>query len=233
MIGVIYEIRCLVDNRIYVGSTNKPKKRWASHKSRLKLGRHHSRPLQAAFLEFGEHAFEMHVLSEVACGSLRDVEQQWLDRLRPFGSRGFNRARETVPGSRGCETAVQIASDGHVIGLHESAAAAARALGLSAPDSIYRAAKSGNRRAGGFFWRLGDEYCLGDALTISPRAGPSVARAVARAAILRRRAVRRVSDGRLFPSILSAAAEINVRRTTLCRAIRQRKRCRGEMWIYA
>lgn len=59
----IYEISNRVNGKRYVGSTiGHPRLRWNTHKSRLRLGKHHSYKLQSAWNSFGQHAFDFKVL---------------------------------------------------------------------------------------------------------------------------------------------------------------------------
>ena len=82
--SVIYSITNRVTGDFYVGRTGRLKFRWAVHRSSLRGGYHHCEPLQAAWKEYGESAFEFSVV-EVVDDSVDavHVEQDYLDRLKP------------------------------------------------------------------------------------------------------------------------------------------------------
>jgi group I intron endonuclease len=88
----IYQIRCLVNGRVYVGSAVNIRQRWNGHRSDLSRGRHRSPRLQNAWRKYGPEQFVFEVLETVPDQTdLIRVEQQWIDRLRPFDrARGYN-----------------------------------------------------------------------------------------------------------------------------------------------
>src|SRR6516162_8023426 len=87
----IYQIRCIVTGRIYIGSALDLKTRWSLHRSRLRRGIHPNRSLQAAWLKYGKPLFVFEILEYVTVADdLVAREQHWLDTLRPFRRRGYN-----------------------------------------------------------------------------------------------------------------------------------------------
>jgi group I intron endonuclease len=88
----IYAIRHKATGRIYLGSAADIPRRWRCHRSRLRLGTHHSRYLQRAWNKYGPDAFVFEVLRAVPDpNGLIEVEQEYLDRLQPYRWRlGFN-----------------------------------------------------------------------------------------------------------------------------------------------
>lgn len=89
--GIVYAIRCKTNDKVYVGSSVKGKRRWADHRSDLRKGRHHSRHLQRAWNKYGEGEFTFTVLEEVPEDRLLQREQHWMDSLRACDSDfGFN-----------------------------------------------------------------------------------------------------------------------------------------------
>jgi group I intron endonuclease len=68
----------------YIGSSINIAKRFAQHRPLLRRGKHHAGRLQEAWSAYGESAFSMIVLEEVAdLGNLATVEQRHLDEKRP------------------------------------------------------------------------------------------------------------------------------------------------------
>jgi group I intron endonuclease len=88
----IYQIRHLASGKIYIGSAVDIKARWQSHRSALRIGRHHSSYLQRAWSKYGPDAFSWQVLELVPNKQdLIRVEQEYLDRFRPFDDAiGYN-----------------------------------------------------------------------------------------------------------------------------------------------
>ncbi len=81
--GFVYEIRNIINNKRYVGSTVSPQERWKLHIKRLKNNKHHSFLLQRAFNKYGIDAFEFNILECVIDSSDNlKIEQRYLD-LRP------------------------------------------------------------------------------------------------------------------------------------------------------
>lgn len=53
----IYQIRNIVNNKIYIGSSRRLNKRKIAHFSKLRTNKHHSPALQKAFIKYGEDKF--------------------------------------------------------------------------------------------------------------------------------------------------------------------------------
>ncbi len=88
----IYQIRCLVNGKVYIGSAVNIQERWKNHRSVLKRRMHHSSYLQNSWNKYGADQFVFEVLQLVAEKTdLIHIEQEWLDRVRPFDQTvGFN-----------------------------------------------------------------------------------------------------------------------------------------------
>lgn len=90
----IYKITCTVTGKFYIGSALNLRRRRHSHFSELRKNQHHSIYLQRAYNKHGADAFIFEVLELVLPMSLTAREQYWLDKLKPFGRKGYNIARE-------------------------------------------------------------------------------------------------------------------------------------------
>lgn len=88
--SAIYVITCLPNGKIYVGQTINAQRRWREHSQRLNGNRHGNKHLQDTWRHYGAAAFTFKVLEFTERQCLTEREQYWLDRLRPFGDRGFN-----------------------------------------------------------------------------------------------------------------------------------------------
>lgn len=89
----IYQITCTANKKIYIGSTIDLYRRKYDHFHSLRLNKHHNPCLQRAWNKYGEQTFVFEVLELVLPISLIAREQYWLDKLKPFGCKGFNIAR--------------------------------------------------------------------------------------------------------------------------------------------
>ena len=93
MIG-IYKIENIINNKVYIGSSNNIERRWKEHIRLLNNNEHHSIKLQRAWNKYGENAFEFSVLEECDADRLLYLEQYYIDK---FGSsfEGYNSKEKT------------------------------------------------------------------------------------------------------------------------------------------
>jgi hypothetical protein len=98
----VYQIRNTVNGRIYVGSSQNLEGARNSRLFQLRMGKAvFSRELQKDLNEFGAKNFEFSVLGimekpepgENIEQSLAALELHWLEKLQPFGERGYNSAK--------------------------------------------------------------------------------------------------------------------------------------------
>ncbi len=93
----IYKITCTANKKIYIGSAANLRVRQQNHWSDLRRNKHGNKHLQNAWNKYGEQTFIFDVLELVLPMSLTAREQYWLNKLEPFGDRGFN--GNTIAGS--------------------------------------------------------------------------------------------------------------------------------------
>ena len=81
----IYKIVSIVNpNKIYIGSAVNIKERWNRHLSELRKGKHgEHRHLQHHFNKYGEEDFQFSVLENCEPKQLLNLEQFYLDDLKP------------------------------------------------------------------------------------------------------------------------------------------------------
>ena len=97
----VYQIRNTVNGKLLVGASVDLPAILNRHRAELRMGGHRNRELQKDWAEFGAEAFEFEVLDTLTppertdynpSGDLRALEELWLDKLTPFGERGYNAA---------------------------------------------------------------------------------------------------------------------------------------------
>lgn len=87
----IYQIRCIPNGKIYIGSAIDIKERCMHHRMDLRKGKHYNVHLQAAWNKYGEEKFEFIVLELVSKGRLLEAEQKWMDETKCADKKiGFN-----------------------------------------------------------------------------------------------------------------------------------------------
>ena len=93
----IYAIANINSGKRYIGSTASSfVKRWNSHKSKLRNGKHRNLHLQAAWNKYGEESFTFDILEEIAAPEMvREREQWWLDQYFDTGQL-YNHVRKAV-----------------------------------------------------------------------------------------------------------------------------------------
>lgn len=83
MISCIYEIRNIITNDIYIGSTNNFKKRIWTHKRQLIKNKHHSIYLQRSVNKYGLNNFMFNILELAESKDLLKTEQHYIDSKNP------------------------------------------------------------------------------------------------------------------------------------------------------
>lgn len=61
----IYEIRNLVNNKVYVGSSANIDQRWRRHRNKLRTGKHTSKHLQHAWNTYSEDNFKFSIIEGI------------------------------------------------------------------------------------------------------------------------------------------------------------------------
>jgi hypothetical protein len=96
----IFQVKNLGNGKILLGSSTNLHGPLNKHRFMLSIGRHDNQALQSDWNQFGPDAFVFEILevikpSDDPAFSVDDeltlLEQIWLDKLQPFGDRGYNR----------------------------------------------------------------------------------------------------------------------------------------------
>jgi hypothetical protein len=94
----VYAFRNAGNGKVLVGSAQNLPGALNSLRFQLKMGSHRNRELQADWKRHGEESFTWEVLDELKPEPSRHprdeldaLERLWLDELKPYGDRGYNR----------------------------------------------------------------------------------------------------------------------------------------------
>ncbi|MDR2513674.1 MAG: GIY-YIG nuclease family protein [Christensenellaceae bacterium] len=97
MMGVA-QLKNKQSGKLFVFSKNNLKSTYLTMKMQLDLGQFRNAELQADWKAMGESAFSYEVLEEkkIEPGidrdlTLRQMEKAWLEKLRPYGEKGYNK----------------------------------------------------------------------------------------------------------------------------------------------
>ena len=79
----IYEVKNIINNKCYIGSSKNINNRFYIHKLDLKNNKHHSTYLQNAYNKYGLKVFEFNIIEECDMDVLIKKEQFYLDNRNP------------------------------------------------------------------------------------------------------------------------------------------------------
>jgi len=100
----IFQIRNVQTDKVFVGSTPNLDAVFNRHKFQLNAGGHPSKSLQQDWNELGEEKFAFEVLEELPerdnpnydySSDLETLEDLWLEKLEPYGEKGYNERKKT------------------------------------------------------------------------------------------------------------------------------------------
>ena len=96
----IYRVHNTIADRSLVGSSTNVQAMLNRHRAQLKMGLHPNKGLQQDWSRLGEDAFAFEVLDTLTLGDeagldasaeLQALEDLWIERLMPYGDRGYNK----------------------------------------------------------------------------------------------------------------------------------------------
>ncbi len=101
----VFQIRNMVNEKMFVGAALNLPGIFNRHKVELKTGSHKNKKLQAEWNEFGADKFAFEILDELTPVSdpqhdyredLVHLEDLWLEKLQPYGEQGYNEPKKTT-----------------------------------------------------------------------------------------------------------------------------------------
>ena len=86
----IYAIRCLVNDKRYIGRTGNPTSRVEQHEYMLRSGTHHNKSLQRDYNKYGDENFVFEIIEEGDFG-IWDAEKWWMYYFKTYARKhGYN-----------------------------------------------------------------------------------------------------------------------------------------------
>ena len=82
IIGV-YKITNTITGDFYIGSSKNVKQRWASHKRQSVWKKYSNNPMYLDMQKYGTDKFDFEILAEIEEDSLKEIEQQFIEMLKP------------------------------------------------------------------------------------------------------------------------------------------------------
>ena len=100
----IFQVRNLVNDKIFVGSTMNLDAMFNRIRFQLYAGSHPNKDLEADWKRYGTGKFAFEVLEEIFPrddvnynfqADLETLEDLWLEKLQPYGEKGYNTKKKT------------------------------------------------------------------------------------------------------------------------------------------
>ena len=90
-ISAVYKITNTVTGDFYIGSSKNVKLRWMQHKRPSVWNRYKNNPMYLDMKNYGVDKFELEILEEVEIEQLKEMEQQFIEKLQPvYNNRNAN-----------------------------------------------------------------------------------------------------------------------------------------------
>lgn len=104
----VFRLVNIKNGKSFVGSSFNLESVWNKHKFTLDIGRHLNKELHEDWKKFGEENFRFEILEEIKPEEdfvldasdlvkykkmLPDLEKKWLEKLSPYGERGYHKQR--------------------------------------------------------------------------------------------------------------------------------------------
>ena len=100
----VFQIRNTANDKVFIDSSTNVPGKINRHRFALNMGSHASKSLQTDWNELGETAFEFETIKPVEprddanydySADINVLEDLWLEKLEPYGERGYNERKKT------------------------------------------------------------------------------------------------------------------------------------------
>lgn len=97
----VYVIRNIENGKMYIGSTsNSFRKRWETHRKRLRENKHHSAHLQSSYNKYGKDCFEFQIIEVTSPDKARERESYYISLYNTLNPEfGYNTAVVNIDGT--------------------------------------------------------------------------------------------------------------------------------------
>lgn len=154
----VYQIRNIINDRVYVGSSMDISARWREHKYDLRMNNHRNQHLQNAYNKYGKDAFIYEVLElidEKNKDHQFEREQYWIDLKEACNKKkGYNIQSEVLVVPKISKKVVCLETKE----IFESLEEAGRAKNISSGSISCCCNKRKLKQTGGYHWKFYDEY---------------------------------------------------------------------------
>ncbi len=98
----IYQIRNLINGKIFIGKSKDLNGKFNSYKFQLKNGSHMNSELQADYNKYGDEGFVFEIIDRLEpkedlsydyTEDLEVLEEMWLEKLKPYNEKGYNKEK--------------------------------------------------------------------------------------------------------------------------------------------
>jgi len=98
----VFQIKNIINNKIFLGSSVNLDAVWNSYKFQLNLGTYPNAELQAEWQKFGEHNFVFEVIYEIEQDDkpnrnykkeAEELKELYIEELQPFEDRGYHQKK--------------------------------------------------------------------------------------------------------------------------------------------
>lgn len=83
-ISAVYKIINTITGDFYIGSSKNVKLRWMNHQCPSKWKEHPNNPMYLDMKKYGVDKFDFEILTEVEPDSLKETEQQFIEKMHPI-----------------------------------------------------------------------------------------------------------------------------------------------------
>lgn len=150
----IYQIRNLINNKVYIGSSTRLLEREGEHFLSLKNGNHHSNYLQNAFNKYGINSFVFEVIEKCEEEILFEREQFYMDKFISYDREGgYNMLKVAGKTVNIPVPVIQLSLEGEYVKSYPSIKEAKIELGLDMSDNnITNTLHERQKTAHGYRW---------------------------------------------------------------------------------
>ena len=152
----IYQIKNLLNGKVYIGQSVDIEKRWSTHKAELKNNYHYNIHLQNAWNKYGEDNFEFSIIEECDMDELNAREIFWISKLNSCNS-GYNLTTGGGNTDSFSKSIIQFDCRGNELRRYASISEAETATSICY-SQISECCSNKRKTAGGYIWQYEEGF---------------------------------------------------------------------------